>query len=180
MFATPTERTTVNLPSTDSPIRDLFDITDLVAIGSGEVTPPTFPQARQAARQTFISDEAIRDVHSICLKADGSLTLERFGPQGAHKTVWTFTEAPQRKEGNRPASFEVNGFKIRTRTQRRYVVVATRAMPFTNERGTYVAFAEVVKRTDNIETARKEENRRGVTDTRCYAVVVDTTTGRQV
>ena len=85
----------------------------------------------------------------------------------------------------------VRGHKICTRTPRRFSVVGVRETPFTTDRGTYVAFAEVVTRTDNFANA-KARARKYWNNTRCSArigasagdsitaVVVDTATGEEV
>jgi hypothetical protein len=76
----------LSLPLSSSPLRELFDVSDLL----DPKTLPTFPQARLAARNMF-GDPSARAVHSICWRADGSLRLVRFGPRGGHKNLWTFT-----------------------------------------------------------------------------------------
>lgn len=76
-------------------------------------------------------------------------------------------------------TFSVNGITIRTRTPRRYAVVTTRATPITTEAGTYIAFAEVAKRTDNYDTAKTSQRRYG-RQNGCYQVVIDMTTGEAV
>ena len=79
------------LPITNHPLREAFDVRDLVAIGTGEQTPPTFPEARAAARRTFEGNDAVRAVNCICMRACGGLHLVRFGPRGGHKTLWRFS-----------------------------------------------------------------------------------------
>lgn len=77
-------------------------------------------------------------------------------------------------------TFEVRGQKVRTSTQRRYVVIAVRSEPVhVAGEGTYVAFARIEKRSDNIETARKAAAKHprfvgGET------VVMDTATGWEI
>lgn len=79
-------------------------------------------------------------------------------------------------------SFTIRGMKIRSRTPRRFLVVAVRPEPVTTEGGTYLAFATIEKRTDSITTARTFVrwmcNRgRGIG---VAVVVIDTTTGEEV
>lgn len=79
-------------------------------------------------------------------------------------------------------TFEVHGHKVRTRTQRRYVIVTVRPEPVrTDKDDVYVAFARVDKRTDNVVTA-KDYARRWANSLGpgCLLVVVDTTTGKEV
>jgi hypothetical protein len=73
----------------------------------------------------------------------------------------------------------VRGREIKTRTERRYVVVAVRPKPTATEAGTFVAFARVEKRTDSIETARTVARRYGFANG-AFAVVIDTTTGGEI
>lgn len=73
----------------------------------------------------------------------------------------------------------VRGIKIRTAAQRRFAVVAVRPMDIPHENGTLVAFARIIKRSDNIVTARNIA-RRGASGIGVAAVVVDTTTGEEV
>lgn len=69
---------------------------------------------------------------------------------------------------------DVRGQKLRTQTQRRYVVVRVR--PAASEGA---AFARVVKRSDNLETARRVE--RGYCPSLgAVTVVVDLRTGQEV
>lgn len=83
--------------------------------------------------------------------------------------------------GDRPVTrnIVVRGIRVTTRTPRRYAVVAVRPEPYTTDQGTYVAFAEVEKRTDNIATARTAV-RRAYRGMGVFRVVVDLTTGEEV
>jgi hypothetical protein len=73
-------------------------------------------------------------------------------------------------------TFEVRGLKVRTQTTRRYIVVATHAeIPGAD------AWARVIKRTDNVDTARIEARRwcgRGVNP--IEYTIVDTVTRQAV
>jgi hypothetical protein len=74
----------------------------------------------------------------------------------------------------------VRGIPVKTRTERRYAVVAVRPEPVAHPAGgTLVAFAEVKKRTDSLETARvtvrRAERFRGG-----FFVVIDLETGAEV
>lgn len=83
-------------------------------------------------------------------------------------------------------TLNVRGIKLRTQTQRRYVVVMTRTEDTVvrdslDQLVTYLKFAYVEKRSDNIDTARKAQrsayNHRGPS---CVVIVFDTTTGEEV
>lgn len=74
----------------------------------------------------------------------------------------------------------VRGIPVTTRTPRRYIVVKVRPEPYTTEAGTYVAFAEVVKRTDSLDAARREERRDNSATFRYFTVVIDTATGDEI
>lgn len=71
-------------------------------------------------------------------------------------------------------TLNVHGQTVRTRTPRRFIVVAVRPKDVTTEDGrTYVAFAEVIKRTDNHKTAKATMNRFGFA-LGAFATIVDT------
>lgn len=76
-------------------------------------------------------------------------------------------------------NFTVRGHKIRTSTNRRYVAVAVRPEPVTTDKGTFVAFADIRKRSDNLDTIRRECRKYGFA-TGAFMVAVDTTTGEEV
>jgi hypothetical protein len=82
----------LNLPSSTSEIRNLFEVSHLAEIASpaNRAKLPTFRMAATSARQHMGADQTIKAVHSICLCADGSLRLIRFGPKGGVKRVWNF------------------------------------------------------------------------------------------
>ena len=78
-----------------------------------------------------------------------------------------------------PSTITVRGHKVSNKTNRAYVVVAVRPEPITTERGTYVAFARIEKRTDNIDTARGCVRRYG-RQNGAFCVVVRSATGEEV
>lgn len=80
------------LPPANSPLREMFDIADLVAIGTKQREPITFKDAVFASKRFFASQPKglVKSVVYIALKADGSLVLVSFGPRGAHKIHWIF------------------------------------------------------------------------------------------
>ncbi len=92
---------------------------------------------------------------------------------------------------NRTTTITVRGHQIRSRSNRRYIVVSVRPEAITihpgdvyeREPGTYVAFARIEKRTDSAATARTHQRR--FRDGRyagigVYYVIVDTVTGEEV
>lgn len=79
-------------------------------------------------------------------------------------------------------TFNIRGQKVRSASQRRYIVVVVRptAVTVAATGETYVPFARVHKRSDSVETARREANRYGRPGPGCSVVVVDTATGEEV
>lgn len=80
-------------------------------------------------------------------------------------------------------TFTVRGHKVRSASKCRFVVVAVRAEPFVTEEGTYVAFAEIRKRSDSYATAQTHARRMRDNGGRGHGmtvVVVDTETGEEV
>lgn len=74
----------------------------------------------------------------------------------------------------------VRGVKVRTRTPRRYATVAVRPNPVTDDDGrVLVAYAQVLKRTDNLQTAHAERRKFGI-GRGTFAVVIDLNTGEEV
>lgn len=75
----------------------------------------------------------------------------------------------------------VRGLAVTTRTPRRFAAIYLRPTAVTVEgEGTYVAFAEVIKRTDSLATAKAAARRRGFGYHGSFAVVVDLDTGMEV
>ncbi len=75
----------------------------------------------------------------------------------------------------------VRGMKVRSRSNRRYVVVFVRTEPYTDREGfTYQPKIEIERRSDNIETLRKHVSRSGRGGHTFHRVIVDTTTGEEV
>lgn len=73
----------------------------------------------------------------------------------------------------------VRGMKVRTRTTRRYVLVAARPEPYTDSEGrTYPPFIEVEKRSDSLATVAAWRKRYGWSAS-TSRVIVDLTTGEE-
>lgn len=79
------------LPSSDSPIRAMFDMATLVQIGTRETSAPEFRSAKRAAVEFLQSEPRARTVQSICLRANGDLVLIQVGRRGGHRQLWNFT-----------------------------------------------------------------------------------------
>jgi len=73
----------------------------------------------------------------------------------------------------------VRGQVVKTRTARRYVVVAVRSEPVVVDGGVLVAFAQVERRTDSLETARRVA-RRGASGRGVGVAIIDTATGAEI
>ena len=82
----------LSLPPSSSPIRQLFEVSDLAKLASVEERAklPTHPQAVLAARRVFESETAAKAVHILVHRSTGELWLERFGPRGGWTRVWNF------------------------------------------------------------------------------------------
>jgi hypothetical protein len=79
-----------SLPQLGSPQRELFDVADLAAIGTGQRPVPTVEQARRSARALF-ADSAVVRVASIAWDASlDQLLLVTIGPRGGVRREWCF------------------------------------------------------------------------------------------
>jgi hypothetical protein len=74
------------LPLSDSPIREMFDIRDLIDWRG----LPTFRQGLTSAKAFLAAEPAARSVNSIVIRADGEIWLIRIGKRGGWKRVWNF------------------------------------------------------------------------------------------
>ena len=81
-----------HLPPPGSPLLEMFDISDLVAIGTGAERPATLPEALRSAKKSFAADTAglTRRIVYICLMADDALWLVSVGPKGGWRKEWEF------------------------------------------------------------------------------------------
>lgn len=81
------------LPPTDSPLRELFQISDLVAIGTKKVTPPTlaYALAEVADQAQSYAELGIVSVNYILVGPDGHLVLAELPLAGGHTQLWDFT-----------------------------------------------------------------------------------------
>ena len=83
-----------HLPPTDHPAHGMFDVADLVAIGTGEAQPYLFRDALYAARNTFSEAKAakvkINRLYYIVLRANDALWLISVGRRGGWRREWQF------------------------------------------------------------------------------------------
>lgn len=80
------------LPPQGSEARECFDISDLVAIGTGERQAPTLIEARASAKRFLAASKAsgAKRVFSIVLRGNDDLELVSIGPRGGWKPIWKF------------------------------------------------------------------------------------------
>jgi len=75
----------MKLPLPSSPLRELFNVEDLIAWRS-------FPMKRNlifSLRRT-VAQKGINSAQGICLDCDGRVLLLKCGPKGGIKTLWDF------------------------------------------------------------------------------------------
>ncbi len=78
------------LPPASHAAREMFDISDLVAIGTGERQPLTLIEAKGAARRTFRACSTAKRCCFFVLRHDDGLELVSIGRRGSHRTEWRF------------------------------------------------------------------------------------------
>jgi len=81
----------LHLPSSSSSIRNLFDLADLAAIGQpgGWQKLPSLRDAINGGRNFLAKDSGAKALHSLVLRADGSIALHKITRQSQHE-VWNF------------------------------------------------------------------------------------------
>lgn len=91
------------LPLAGSRQREAFVIEDLLAIEAGQYVPPSLPEARQLARESFARwrEAVIKPVRVfyIVLRADDNLDLISIGPRGGWRREWRFGPFRMPKRG---------------------------------------------------------------------------------
>jgi len=82
----------IKLPEQNHPARQLMDIASIAEMlrSDNRANLPTLRNALLYAASYFMAEEAAKELHMVCWKADGSIVLERIGNRGGHNTVWTF------------------------------------------------------------------------------------------
>lgn len=82
-----------HLPPASSPLRELFAVEHLVAMGPlREGRIPLFMEAKRSAKRYMAGNKAISGIVSICAWANDDVLLVRFGPRGGHKILWNFSK----------------------------------------------------------------------------------------
>jgi len=79
------------LPLTGSPLRELFDVADVVAITQGTLPVHTSDKGLILARRTMRENKAVRAIVYFAVDAStDKLCLYRAGNRGGYKRLWTF------------------------------------------------------------------------------------------
>ena len=76
----------LSLPLPSSPLRELFEVQDLVDYRN----LPTFREGLAGCRRYMASDANALSAHSIVMRADGEFWLIRVGRRGGWKRLWNF------------------------------------------------------------------------------------------
>lgn len=84
------------LPAANHPARAMFDIADIVAIGTGERAVPVRHVAVRQAREYLAREKTAKAVCSIVLEHDDNISLVRIGARGGVKRIWVFGKANAR------------------------------------------------------------------------------------
>jgi hypothetical protein len=82
------------LPALGSPIRELFQVEDLVALSTGVQPLPVRSAAVASARKMIAGNRAIRSVVVFAADASDQVCLFQVGPR-AVKRLWTFGPVPK-------------------------------------------------------------------------------------
>lgn len=83
----------LSLPPVGHPVRGLFDVADVAAIGSSRAQQSKLSavqESKRKAREFFAAVPEARAMHAFVLRMDGTLQLWRFGCRGGAESVWTF------------------------------------------------------------------------------------------
>lgn len=79
------------LPPQGHPARDMFEVTDLVAIATRQVAPTFLCDARRSARALFERNPAARRAIYIIMRSDNDqLELVSFGRRLGRRVEWRF------------------------------------------------------------------------------------------
>lgn len=84
----------LNLPASDSPLRALFDVSDLRDV----MALPTFRDAKNSAASYLASESAARSVNALCLRANGEIWLVTFGSRGGWSRRFNFGNPIKRND----------------------------------------------------------------------------------
>ena len=80
------------LPQKDSPLRQLFNMEELVDMLAypNWKSVQSVRDALYKARALMQSDSAIREIHSVATESDGTIVLLRAGCHGGVRRLWRF------------------------------------------------------------------------------------------
>lgn len=78
------------LPPAGHPARELFDVADLVAIGTGARAVPVLRQASYDARRYLKAQDGVKAVVTFAVQADDTFGLFQIGRRGGVKRLWVF------------------------------------------------------------------------------------------
>lgn len=80
------------LPTSSSPLRQLFDVADLAALASpsNRAQLPTFRQTVQSAKSFFAVETSAKSLNAVTLRANGELWLVEVKRSGAWRKLWNF------------------------------------------------------------------------------------------
>ncbi len=82
----------LRLPSSDSPIRERFDLSQLAELGSSSEKLrqlPTFRDAIRSGQEYLAKESAVKSVDYLTLRANGSVALVEVR-RSTQKEVWNF------------------------------------------------------------------------------------------
>lgn len=82
------------LPPPGHKAREMFDVSDLAAIGTKQRQAPLFRDCLASAKRSFAADTsgAMKRIMFICLRADDSLWLISVGRRGGWRKEWDFSQ----------------------------------------------------------------------------------------
>jgi len=80
------------LPTSSSPLRQLFDVADLAALASpsNRAQLSTFRGTVQSAKSFFAGEPAAKSLNAVTLRANGELWLVEVKRSGAWRKLWNF------------------------------------------------------------------------------------------
>lgn len=78
----------LSLPLSGSPLRDFFDVADLLDLSE----LPDFPSAIRSARAFLVAEKAASAVNALAVRANGEIWLIKVGKRGGWKRIWNFSK----------------------------------------------------------------------------------------
>lgn len=82
----------LSLPTSSSPLRQLFDVATLAEVASpaNRSKLPTFRQTVQSAKEFFASETSAKSLNAVTLRASGELWLVEVKRSGSWRKLWNF------------------------------------------------------------------------------------------